>query len=145
MRVLLIPSLPTLLPRSSILLAESDVGCYWSFSEPDHIHSDTVGYMPESDYDQDQLSDPTVDWLHPVEVGAASYNILSKCTVHRRYRIHLKLFSIYRTIAILCHSQYYTLKKKGFFPNSQKRFCRCQKASKWVKMSKETIKKFDET
>jgi hypothetical protein len=39
----------------------------------------------------------------------------------------------------------YTLKKNSFFPNPSKRFCRCQKASKWVEMPKETIKKFYET
>ena len=45
-------------------------------------------------------------------------------------------------------SQYwYTVhsKKIGFFPNSSKRFCRCQKASKWVEISKYAIKKFWKT
>ena len=33
----------------------------------------------------------------------------------------------------------YTLKKIDFFPNPWKRFCRCQKACKWVEMAEETI------
>ena len=36
-------------------------------------------------------------------------------------------------------------KKKGLFPNPSKRFCRCQKASKWVEVSKNAIKIFYET
>ena len=36
--------------------------------------------------------------------------------------------------------QHYTLKKIVFFLNPSKRFCRCQKASKWVEMSKKSNK-----
>ena len=55
-----------------------------------------------------------------------------------RYRL---LLDIEKKLAISKSRELYTLKKKVVLLNPSKRFGRYQKASWWVKMSKETIKK----
>ena len=64
------------------------------------------------------------------------------------YRWHTQALyrSLYRTVFLrIAFSRVVHSEKKGTFQNPPERFGRWQKASWWVKMSKETIKKIYET
>ena len=78
-------------------------------------------------------------YLHTYENNRLHQN----CAVVVRLETHIfwsKYIESRCSLEVILHS-----KKKVVFPNPSKRFGRYQKASWWVKMSKETIKKIYET